>query len=153
MEHRGKRKTVATNKKAYHDYFVLETLECGIALQGNEVKSVRDGKVSIKESWVDIVNNQLVLKQCHITNFDKSFAFDIKDEKRDRKLLAHKAEILKLAKKVEQAGYTLVPTKVYVKDQLIKVEVALCKGKHSYDKRESLKKKQAERDIARYTNR
>lgn len=146
-------KILANNKKAYHDYFVLDTMECGIALQGNEVKSVREGKVSIKEIWVDIVNNQLILKQCHIANFDKSFAFDIKDEKRDRKLLAHKDEILKLAKKVEQDRYTLVPIEIYVKNQLIKVEVALCKGKHSYDKRESLKKKQIERDIARYTNR
>jgi SsrA-binding protein len=141
-------KVVANNKKAYHDYFVEETLECGIALWGNEVKSVKAGKISIKESWVDIKNGEMTLVGCHITRWDTANTFDV-EERRERKLLAHKKEISKYANAIKLAGYTLVPLKVYVVDGLCKVEVGLCKGKHNYDKREDLKKKDAQREIAR----
>lgn len=138
----------AVNKKAAHDYFIEETLECGVELWGNEVKSIKDGNVSIKEAWVSIDNGQMYLKNCHISKWRKANAFDV-DEKRDKKLLAHKKEINDLYKKVQVQGYTLVPLKVYVKKGLCKVEVALCRGKHNYDKRESLKKKDMQREMER----
>lgn len=137
------------NKKAYHDYFVEETLECGIALRGNEVKSIREGKASIKESWVSIENGQLVLKKMHITAWGTANKFDV-DEDRERVLLAHKKEIRDFERRVKQDGYTLVPLKVYFERGKAKVLVGLCKGKHAYDKRQVEKEKQIKRDMARY---
>ena len=138
------------NKKAYHDYFVEETLECGIELRGNEVKSIRAGKCSIKEAWVSIQNNELFLRGCHISKYETSNLFDI-DENREKRLLAHKKEIQKLAHFLQDNGNTLIPLKLYFTNNgKCKILVGLCKGKHNYDKRESLKQKDMNRQIDRY---
>lgn len=137
------------NKKAYHDYFIEETLECGIELRGNEVKSIRAGKASIKESWIAIESNELVLKKMHITKWESANNFDV-DETRERKLLAHKKEIRDFQKVIKLEGYTLIPLKVYFSDNgKCKVLVGLAKGKHNYDKRQVEKDKQVKRDINR----
>lgn len=137
------------NRKAYHDYFVEETLECGIELKGNEVKSIRNGKASIKESWVAVENGELFIKKMHITKWDTSNLFDI-DENRVKKLLARKCEIKEYDRKAQVQGYTLVPLKVYINDRgKVKVLIGLCKGKHNYDKRQVEKNKQAQRDMDR----
>lgn len=136
------------NRKAKYDYFIEETLECGIELRGNEVKSIRSGKASIKEAWVSVENGEMVIKQMHITPWETSNRYDV-SEVRERKLLAHKAEIRKLSRAVQRDGYTLVPLKVYSSDNgKCKVLVGLCKGKKNYDKREA----QKERDIKRSIN-
>lgn len=138
-----------SNKKAYHDYFVNETLECGISLKGNEVKSIRDGKCNIKEAWVSIQNGNLVIRGMHIAKWDTANMFDV-DENRERQLLAHKKEISKLSDVISQNGITLIPLKVYFNDKgKCKILVGVCKGKHNYDKRESLKERQTKRDIDR----
>lgn len=138
-----------SNKKAYHDYFIEETLECGISLKGNEVKSIRDGKCSIKEAWVQVQKGNLVIRGMHISKWGTANTFDV-DETRERQLLAHKKEIAKLSDKVIQQGITLVPLKVYFSNRgKCKVLVGVCKGKHNYDKRQSLKEKQVNRDINR----
>lgn len=137
-----------TNKKAYHDYFVDETLECGISLRGNEVKSIRDGKCNIKEAWVRVQNGNLVIRGMHISKWGTANDFDI-DETRERQLLAHKSEIRKLDAKVAQTGVTLVPLKVYFSNGKCKVLVGVCRGKHTYDKRESLKERDVKREIRR----
>ena len=142
-------KIVATNKKAYHDYFILDTVECGIVLVGSEVKSVRLGNVNLKDSFCSITSqNEVFVKGMHIKNYEKASAF-LEDEKRNRKLLLNKHEINKLASKVKQSGFTLVPLKVYLKDSLVKIEIGLAKGKHTYDKKESLKEKDIMRDTSR----
>lgn len=136
------------NRKARYDYFIDETLECGIELRGNEVKSIRSGKASIKEAWVSVESGEMVIKQMHITPWETSNRYDV-SEVRERKLLAHKAEIRKLSRAVQRDGYTLVPLKVYFSDNgKCKVLVGLCKGKKNYDKREA----QKERDIKRSIN-
>ena len=136
------------NRKAIYDYFIDETLECGIELRGNEVKSIRSGKASIKEAWVSVESGEMVIKQMHITPWETSNRYDV-SEVRERKLLAHKAEIRKLSRAVQRDGYTLVPLKVYFSDNgKCKVLVGLCKGKKNYDKREA----QKERDIKRSIN-
>lgn len=136
------------NRKAKYDYFIEETLECGIELRGNEVKSIRSGKASIKEAWVSVESGETVIKQMHITPWETSNRYDV-SEVRERKLLAHKAEIRKLSRAVQRDGYTLVPLKVYFSDNgKCKVLVGLCKGKKNYDKREA----QKERDIKRSIN-
>ena len=136
------------NRKAKYDYFIEETLECGIELRGNEVKSIRSGKASIKEAWVSVESGEMVIKQMHITPWETSNRYDV-SEVRERKLLAHKAEIRKLSRVVQRDGYTLVPLKVYFSDNgKCKVLVGLCKGKKNYDKREA----QKERDIKRSIN-
>ena len=127
---------------------IEETLECGIELRGNEVKSIRSGKASIKEAWVSVESGEMVIKQMHITPWETSNRYDV-SEVRERKLLAHKAEIRKLSRAVQRDGYTLVPLKVYFSDNgKCKVLVGLCKGKKNYDKREA----QKERDIKRSIN-
>lgn len=137
------------NKKAYHDYFVDSTLECGISLRGNEVKSIRDGKCNIKEAWVQVQGRNLVIRGMHISKWGTSNIFDV-DENRERQLLAHKGEIAKLADLVSQQGVTLIPLKVYFSDKgKCKVLVGVCRGKHNYDKRATLKEKQVKRDIDR----
>lgn len=137
-----------TNKKAYHDYFVDETLECGISLRGNEVKSIRDGKCNIKEAWIRVQNGNLVIRGMHISKWGTTNDFDV-DETRERQLLAHKSEIRKLDAKVAQTGVTLVPLKVYFSNGKCKVLVGVCRGKHTYDKRETLKERQVKLDISR----
>ena len=142
-----KNNVVIENRKVYHDYFVEETLECGIELRGNEVKSIRNGMASIKESWVTIENNQIYIKKMHITKWDTSNQFDV-DETRERKLLAHKNEIRELGKKVCIQGYTLMPLKIYFVNGRAKLLIGLCKGKHNYDKRAVEKERQIKKYIS-----
>lgn len=138
-----------TNRKAYHDYFIEETLECGIALRGNEVKSIREGKCSIKEAWVQVQNGNLVVRGMHITKWSTSNNYDI-DETREKQLLAHKKEIHNIESKISEQGITVIPLKVYfTKRGHCKVLIGVCKGKHNYDKRQALKDRQVKRDIDR----
>ena len=138
------------NRKAYHDYFIEDKIECGISLVGNEVKSIREGSINIKNSWVRIINGQAKLLGVHIKNWETSNSFDLLNEDRERILLLHKKEIRKLAEMVDRDGYTLVPLKVYFNERgKCKVLLGVCRGKHNYDKRNSLKERQVSRDIAR----
>ena len=134
------------NRKARYDYFIEDTLECGIALKGNEVKSIRDGLASIKESWIAIKNGELYIKQMYIKPWSSANAFDV-DEKRVRKLLAHKKEIRELEQKVSYKGYTLIPLEIYLSGSNIKVKVGLCRGKSNYDKRQTIKERDLNRQI------
>ena len=136
------------NKKAYYDYYVQEELECGIVLRGNEVKSIRSGMCNLKGAWCQVQNGELVIRGMHITKWDTANLFDI-DEDRERTLLVHKKEILKLTQKLNEDGITLIPLKIYFKNGKCKCLLGVCKGKHNYDKRESLKEKQIKRDIER----
>jgi len=137
-------KDIAINKKAYHDYMIEETYEAGMVLLGTEIKSVRAGKVSLKESYVAFVNGEAFVKDMHISAY-KEATYNNHDETRDRKLLMHKREISKLGVKCRVQGYTCVPLRLYFKDGKVKMEIALAKGKTLYDKRESDKKKTMER--------
>lgn len=139
---------IANNKKAYHDYFILDTYEAGIELAGTEVKSLRMGKCSVKEAFIRIENNEIFIYGMHISPYEKGNIFN-RDPLRKRKLLLHKYEIRKLAGKATEKGFTIVPTKVYFKDSLVKVEVALAKGKKLYDKREDIAKKDQRREAER----
>jgi len=139
-------KIVATNKKAYFNYFIEDTLETGISLQGSEVKSLRAGHISLDESFVSIYNNEAFLKNAYIKAYEKTTSF-APNEKRERKLLLHKKEILKLARQVKEKGYTLVATKIYFKGSKVKLEIALAKGKHLYDKKQVLKERQQLKDL------
>ena len=141
-------KLISTNKKAFHDYNVVETLECGINLIGCEVKSLRKGEVNLADSYCRIANGSLVLINCHIKNYDKGSYSNVAS-RRDRRLLAHKREIMRMLGKVKEKGYSIVPLKMYFKESLVKVEVGLVKGKRDYDKKEALLKKDAERDLQR----
>ncbi len=141
-------KTLASNRQAYHEYFIEEKFEAGIELVGTEVKSVRMGKLNLKESWIEISNGQMFVKQMHISPYEKGNIFN-KDPMRVRKLLMHKREINKLFGLVQRQGYAIIPLSVYLKGSLIKVEVALAKGKKLYDKRAS----DAERDAKRHIER
>jgi SsrA-binding protein len=144
-----KMKIIATNKKAYHDFFIENTIECGIVLEGCEVKSIRNGHVSLNDSFVSIsYNNEAFIKNMYIKQYEKTSSF-IPNERRDRKLLLSKLEIKKLHTKVKEKGYTIVPTKIYFKDQLVKCEIALAKGKHTYDKKQVLAQKDVQRDLQR----
>lgn len=142
-------KVITTNKSASFEYFIEEKYEAGIVLQGNEIKSVRLGNVNMNDSFCFVRGNDVSVKNMHIAFYDKSDGFTQKDTRRDRKLLLHKSEIAKIAGKINRQGYTLVPLKMYFKDSLIKMEIALCKGKHTYDKKQSL----AERDVKRSLDR
>ena len=141
-------KLIANNKKAYHDYFIEENYEAGIALHGTEVKSVRMGKCSIKEAFVRIENGEVIAYGLHISPYEKGNIFN-KDPLRPRRLLMHKREIMRLFGKVRQDGYALVPLSVYFRGSLVKVEIALAKGKKLYDKRDDAAKKDAKRQIDR----
>ena len=138
----------AQNKKAYHDYFVDETYEAGIALSGTEVKSVRTGAVNMKDSFCRVENGEMIMFGVHISPYEKGNVFN-KDPMRQRKLLLHKKEIMKLFGLCGKEGYTLVPLKMYFKGSRVKVELGLCRGKKNYDKRDSEAKKQANRVIER----
>ena len=141
---------IANNKKAYHDYFIEETYEAGIALHGTEVKSLRMGKCSIKESFVRIENEEVYIYGMHISPYEKGNIFN-RDPLRVKKLLLHKSEIRKMKGKIAEKGYTLVPLKVYFNRSLVKVEIGLAKGKKLYDKRQDIAKidqrREAERDF------
>lgn len=139
---------VIENRSAYHNYFVDDKLECGISLRGNEVKSIRSGKANIKDAWCQIQDGNLVLRGMFISRWDTANMFDV-DERRERQLLAHKREILKLKQRVSEDGVTLVPLKVYFSNGKCKVEVGVCRGKHNYDKRDALREKEVNRSISR----
>ena len=141
-------KLIANNKKAYHDYFIEEKYECGIVLHGTEVKSLRLGKCSIKESFIRIENGEVFAYGMHISPYEKGNIFN-KDPMRVKKLLMHKQEIRKLIGKLTEQGYTLVPLQVYFKDGRAKVEIGLAKGKKLYDKREAIAKKDMRREQER----
>lgn len=141
-------KLIANNKKAYHDYFIDETYEAGISLHGTEVKSVRMGKCSVKESFIRIENGEVIAYGLHISPYEKGNIFN-KDPLRPKKLLLHKSEIHKIAGKIKEKGYTLVPLKIYFKGSLIKVEIGLARGKKLYDKRQDIAKKDQRREAER----
>jgi len=141
-------KLIANNKKAYHEYFVDEVFEAGLALQGTEVKSVRMGQVSLKEAYCRIRNGEIFVENMNISPYEQGNR-ENHDPLRVRKLLLHRIEIDKLTKKVEERGFALVPTRLYFKDSRAKLEIGLCRGKKLYDKRESLKRKQADREASR----
>lgn len=141
-------KTIAQNKKAYHDYFIEDKLEAGIELFGTEVKSVRQGRVSLKEAWCSIVKGELFINGMHISPYEQGNIFN-KDPMRVRRLLMHQKEIMRLLGLVKQDGYTLMPLSIYLKGSLVKVQVGLCKGKKIYDKRQDMAEKSAKRNIER----
>ena len=142
-------KIIAVNKSASFEYFIEEKYEAGIVLEGNEVKSLKEGSVNMNDSFCFIQGGEVFVKNMHIALFEKSDAFSTKNTRRDRKLLLHNAEISKIVGKINRQGYTLVPLKLYFKGSLVKAEIALCKGKHTYDKKRTI----ADRDQKRDTDR
>ena len=148
MVKHGKNRPVIESRRAYHDYFVDEELKCGISLSGNEVKSIINGSCNINEAWCNIVDGQLLLHNMYVAKYDNANKYDV-NERRDRILLAHKQEIIKLHKKVMQDGYTIIPLKLYWDRQYVKMSIGLCKGKKLYDKRQSLKEKDIKRKLER----
>ena len=141
-------KMIAPNKKAYHDYFVEEKYEAGIELCGTEVKSLRQGRVNLKDSWCSIVRGELFVNAMHISPYDHGNVWS-KDPLRVRKLLMHKREINKLTGMLQQKGYSLIPLSIYFRGSLVKLEVGLCKGKKLYDKRDAAAERSAKRTIER----
>lgn len=149
-----KNTVVAFNRKARHDYFILDTFECGIVLTGTEIKSIRAGKVNLRDSYAKFENGELWLLNAHISPYEKASWYQ-HDPRRDRKLLMHRSELRKLSSKIKEKGLTLVPLSIYLKEQrMAKVELALVRGKNAHDKRESLLQRDAKRAVAReYRNR
>ncbi|WP_246942551.1 SsrA-binding protein SmpB [Bacillus pinisoli] len=145
---KGEGKVVAQNKKANHDYFIEETYEAGIVLQGTEIKSIRAGKINLRDSFARIQKGEVFLYNAHVSPYEQGNRFN-HEPLRTRKLLLHKKQIAKLIGETKEAGVTLVPLKVYLKNGFAKVLIGLGKGKKNYDKREDLKKKEAKRDIER----
>lgn len=141
-------RSIAQNKKAYHDYFVEETYEAGIELTGTEVKSLRQGKANLKEAWCAVENGELFVKGMHISPYDHGNVFN-GNPLRVRKLLLHKREIAHLYSEVKKAGYSIVPLSLYFKGSLVKMQIGLCKGKKIYDKRDDMAKRDAQRAIDR----
>ncbi len=141
-------KLIANNKKAHHDYFLEETYEAGVELFGTEVKSLRQGHCSIKEAFIHIENGEVIIYGMHVSPYEKGNIFN-KDPLRPKRLLMHKKEIMRLLGKIKEKGYTLVPVKVYFKGSLVKVEIALARGKKLYDKRQDIAKKDARREAER----
>ena len=141
-------KTIATNREARHEYFVLEALETGVELKGTEVKSLRAGGVNLKDSWADIDDGELIAKGIHISPYEQGNIFN-KDPRRPRRLLAHRAEIRRLGQQIKLQGYTLVPLSLYFRKGRVKRELGLCKGQKLYDKRASAAARDAKRDIDR----
>ena len=148
MPHQQGIRTIAQNRRAYHEYFVEEKVECGLVLFGTEVKSIRAGKVSIKESWAQIKNREIWVEGMHISPYEQGNIFN-SDPLRRKKLLLHRKEIIKLEQGVMRQGYTLVPLEIYLRDGRVKLNLGLCKGKHLHDKRESEAKRSSEREISR----
>ena len=140
--------SITVNRQARHEYFVLETYECGIELFGTEIKSIRNGSVNLKESWAEIQNGEVFVYGMHISPYEKGNIFN-RDPFRVRKLLLHRKEINKLLGKIKQDGLTLVPLSLYYKGQRVKLELGLCKGKKLYDKREDMAKRDAKRNMDR----
>lgn len=141
-------KTISENRKARHEYFVLESMETGIELMGTEVKSLRLGQVNLKDSWCSIDNGELFIKGMHISPYEKGNIFN-RDPMRVRKLLMHRKEINRLFGKIKQDGLTLIPLSLYFKGSIVKVQLGLCKGKKLYDKRDDMANRAAQRDIER----
>ena len=141
-------KIIAENRKAFHDYFIDERFECGVALSGTEVKSLRAGKVNLKDSYCQVKDGEIFLIGVHISPYDHGNRFNL-DPMRSRKLLMHKREIIRLYSKTKEDGLTIVPTKCYFKDSKVKFEIGLARGKKNYDKRDTEAQKQAKRDIER----
>lgn len=142
-------KVICLNRSATFEYYILERIEAGIVLEGAEVKSLRAGNVNLKDSFCLMQNGELFIKNMHIAVYEKSGAFNSKDSRRDRKLLLHKAEMIKLVSKVQQKGLTLIPLKLYFKEALIKLELGLCQGKHVYDKKKATMEKDIKREQER----
>ena len=142
------KKVITTNKKAYHEYFVIETYEAGISLSGTEVKSIRAGGVNLKDAWCSVDNGEMIIKQLHISPYEHGNIFNKKPD-RNRKLLLHKREIMRLFGAVKQEGLALIPLSLYFNGSLVKVELGLCKGKKLHDKREVAAKRDANRAIDR----
>ena len=147
-KNKSENRLIAQNKKAYHDYFILETFQAGIALTGTEVKSMRAGRCNLKESYISIENGEAIIKQMHISPYEQGNIFN-HDPLRTRRLLLHKGEIRRLLGKVKEKGFALVPLKLYFKGGLVKVELALATGKKFYDKRQDLAKRDARREMER----
>lgn len=141
-------KTIAQNKKAFHDYFVIESMEAGIELCGTEVKSIRNGRVNLKDSWCSIDDGELYIKGMHISPYEQGNIFN-RYPMRVRRLLMHKREIMRLFGTVKQDGYSLIPLSLYFKGSKVKVQLGLCKGKKLYDKREDMAARDAKRDMQR----
>ena len=141
-------KTISQNKKAHHDYFVEESFEAGIELCGTEVKSLRAGRVNLKDAWCSIVDGELFVNGMHISPYEQGNLFN-RDPMRVRKLLMHKREIMRLFGLVKQDGYSLIPVSIYFKGSRVKMQVGLCRGKKLYDKRDDLAARDAKRDIQR----
>ena len=141
-------KPVAQNRKAYHDYFVEETYECGIVLKGTEVKSIRQGRVNLKESFAVVKGGEIFAEGMHISPYGQGNIFNT-DPLRPKKLLLHKNEIRKLGSEVQRQGYTLIPLQIYLKDGRMKLELGMCRGKHLHDKRDDMAARDAKRDIQR----
>ena len=142
-------KVITENREAKFEYFIEDSYEAGIQLDGGEVKSIRAGNVNLKDAFCSIHNAELLIKGMHVAVYDKAGAYNVKDSRRERRLLLHKSEINRLIGKVKEKGYTLVPLKLYFKGSLIKMEVGLCKGKHTYDKKQSLKERDIKRSLER----
>lgn len=143
-------KVLSENRVARHEYFIESTIEAGIVLDGGEVKSLKSGKANLTDSFCLISSYlEVFLKNAHIAVYDKSSSYNVKDSKRDRKLLLNKKEILKIKAKIQEKGYALVPLKFYLKGALIKVELGICKGKHTYDKKETLKQRDINKSVAK----
>lgn len=147
-ESKTNNKTVAENRKARHEYFILEDYEAGISLIGTEVKSIRQASVNIQDAWCDIERGELYIKGMYVSPYEKGNIFN-RDPVRTRKLLMHRREIMKLLGQIKQEGLTLIPLSLYLKEGKIKVHLGLCKGKKNYDKREDMAKRDAERDMGR----
>lgn len=147
-------KVIAENKSARFEYFVEDTFEAGIKLTGSEVKSIRLGNVSLKDSYCSVINGSIFVKNMHIAEYNKASAFSLTETKRDRRLLLHRCEINRLLAKTQQKGWTIVPLKLYFSKALIKLEIGLCRGKNLYDKKQTIMEKdidrQTERDIKNY---
>ncbi len=141
-------KLIATNKKAYYDYFIISTFEAGIVLLGAEVKSIRLGSTNLKDSFITFSQGEAYIKNMHITNY-KDSCIEKLDEKRSRKLLLNRKELDKIISKTQEKGFTCVPLKIYLKDNLVKLEIAIAKGKHLYDKKKTLAEKDIMRDAQR----
>ncbi len=141
-------RTISRNRKAFHDYHISETLEAGLVLQGSEIKSIRAGSVNLRDSYVAFRDGEAWLVGAHIAGYHEA-SYQDHDPRRDRKLLLHRREIQRLRGQVEQRGFTVVPTRLYLKDNRAKVEIGLAKGKHTYDKRESLRERDSDREMER----
>ncbi len=142
-------KLITENRQARHEYFIEESYQTGIVLEGSEVKSIRAGSVNLKDSFCLIANGEVFVKNMHVAVYDKSGAYNTRDSKRDRKLLLKRSEINRLIGKVAEKGYSLIPLEVYFEGSLCKIKIGLCKGKHVYDKKQSLKERDIKRSMER----